>query len=54
MNTALHNIIKLSPVNMEARQKLEFRAGDMVRVWVKVLEDAVKKKYRLQIGRAHV
>ena len=48
MNTALHNIIKLSPVNMEARQKLEFRAGDMVRVWVKVLEDAAKKKYRLQ------
>ncbi len=41
-------MIKLSPVNMEARQKLEFRAGDTVRVWVKVLEDAEKKKYRLQ------
>lgn len=48
MNTTLHSIIKLSPVNMEARQKLEFRAGDTVRVWVKVLEDAEKKKYRLQ------
>ena len=33
---------------MEARKKLEFRAGDTVRVWVKVLEDAEKKKYRLQ------
>ena len=41
-------MIKLSPVNMDARQKLEFRAGDTVRVWVKVLEDAEKKKYRLQ------
>ncbi len=41
-------MIKLSPVNMEARQKLEFRAGDTVRVWVKVLEDAEKNKYRLQ------
>ena len=48
MNTTLHSMIKLSPVNMEARQKLEFRAGDTVRVWVKVLEDAEKKKYRLQ------
>ncbi len=48
MNTTLHNIIKLSPINMEARKKLEFRAGDTVRVWVKVLEDAAKKKYRLQ------
>ncbi len=48
MNTALHSMIKLSPVNMEARKKLEFRAGDTVRVWVKVLEDAEKKKFRLQ------
>lgn len=48
MNSTLHSMIKLSPVNMEARKKLEFRAGDTVRVWVKVLEDAEKKKYRLQ------
>jgi large subunit ribosomal protein L19 len=48
MNSALHSIFKLSPVNMEARKKLEFRTGDVVRVWVKVLEDAEKKKYRLQ------
>ena len=26
----------------------DFRSGDTVRVWVKVLEDAAKKKYRLQ------
>ena len=48
MNTALLSKLKLSPVNVEARRKLEFRAGDTVRVWVKVLEDAEKKKYRLQ------
>lgn len=41
-------MIKLSPVNMEARKKLAFSAGDTVRVWVKVLEDAEKKKFRLQ------
>lgn len=33
---------------MKARKSLEFSAGDTVRVWVKVLEDAEKKKYRLQ------
>lgn len=48
MNTELLSKIKLSPVNIEARKKLEFRAGDTVRVWVRVLEDAEKKKYRLQ------
>jgi len=48
MNTVLLSKLKLSPVNVEARRKLEFRAGDTVRVWVKVLEDAEKKKYRLQ------
>ena len=48
MNTELLNKIKLSPINLEARKKLEFRTGDTVRVWVKVLEDAGKKKYRLQ------
>jgi large subunit ribosomal protein L19 len=48
MNSALAKNFKLSPVNVEARQKLEFRAGDTVRVWVKVLEDAAKQKYRLQ------
>ena len=36
------------PVNLDARRKVEFRAGDTVRVWVRVLEDAEKKKYRLQ------
>ncbi len=48
MNTALHSKFTLSPVNMKARKSLEFSAGDTVRVWVKVLEDAEKKKYRLQ------
>ena len=48
MNTALVKNFKLSPVNMAARKSLEFRTGDTVRVWVKVLEDAEKKKFRLQ------
>ncbi len=48
MNTGLVKNIKLSPVNMEARKSLPFHAGDTVRVWVRVLEDAVKQKYRLQ------
>ena len=48
MNTELINKFKLSPVDMDARKKLEIRTGDTVRVWVKVLEDAAKKKFRLQ------
>ncbi len=48
MNTELIGKFTLSPVDAEARRGLEFRTGDTVRVWVKVLEDAVKKKYRLQ------
>lgn len=35
----------VSPVNMEARQKLGIRAGDTVRVWQKIEE---KGKFRLQ------
>jgi large subunit ribosomal protein L19 len=48
MNTELLGKLKLSPVDAESRRGLEFRTGDTVRVWVKVLEDAEKKKYRLQ------
>lgn len=48
MNTALLAKMTLSPVKAEARRTLQFGAGDTVRVWVKVLEDAEKKKYRLQ------
>ncbi|HEY9585854.1 MAG TPA: 50S ribosomal protein L19 [Candidatus Paceibacterota bacterium] len=48
MNSTLLAKMKLSPVNLAARRKLEFRSGDMVRVFVRVLEDAEKKKYRLQ------
>ena len=48
MNSTLHTKFTLSPVDVGSRQKLEFRTGDTVRVWVKVLEDAEKKKYRLQ------
>ena len=48
MNSVLLAKVKLTPVQTEARKKLEFSAGDTVRVWVRVLEDAEKKKYRLQ------
>jgi large subunit ribosomal protein L19 len=35
----------LSPVNLEERSELDFRAGDTVRVWLKIQE---KGKVRLQ------
>ena len=31
--------IKFSPVDIEARRKLDFRAGDTVRVWSKIPEE---------------
>ena len=40
-----HNI-KLSPVDMDARKKLDFKAGDTVRVWSKIIDE--KGKSRLQ------
>ena len=36
--------IKYSPVDMEARQKLDFKAGDTVNVWSKILEEKTEKK----------
>jgi large subunit ribosomal protein L19 len=38
--------IKFSPVDIEERKKLDFRAGDTVRVWSKIPEE--KGKFRLQ------
>jgi len=40
------NKAKLSPVDIDAREKLDFRAGDTMRVWSKVLDE--KGKTRLQ------
>jgi len=37
---------KLSPVDVAAREKLNFNAGDTVRVWSKILDE--KGKQRLQ------
>jgi len=37
---------KLSPVDIEVRKKLDFRTGDTIRVWSKILDE--KGKYRLQ------
>ena len=36
--------IKFSPVDMEARRKLDFKAGDTVSVWSKILEEKTEKK----------
>jgi len=38
--------IKFSPVDIEARKKLDFKAGDTVKVWSKIPEE--KGKFRLQ------
>ncbi len=38
--------IQLSPVDIEARSKIDFNAGDTVRVWSKILDE--KGKIRLQ------
>jgi len=40
------NKIKFSPVDIEARQKIDFKAGDTVNVWSKIPEE--KGKFRLQ------
>ncbi len=45
--------IKFSPVDIEARKKLDFNAGDTVRVWSKIPEEKAAKKgetgkFRLQ------
>lgn len=40
--------IKFSPVDMEARKKLEFSSGDTVRVWTKIVDEKDKTKFRLQ------
>ena len=60
------NKTKLSGVDIEARKKLDFRAGDTIRVWGKIAEEKLDKKgksqgvkYRLQsfegivLGRKH-
>jgi len=36
--------IKFSPVDIEARKKLDFRAGDTVSVWSKIAEEKVSAK----------
>jgi len=38
--------IKFSPVDIEARAKLDFRAGDTIRVWSKIKDE--KGKFRTQ------
>jgi large subunit ribosomal protein L19 len=42
----LINKIKFSPVDIEVRKKLDFRAGDTIRVWSKIKDE--KGKFRTQ------
>lgn len=44
--------IKFSPVDIEARKKLNFNAGDTVNVWSKILEEKVEKKGEKKKGDA--
>ncbi len=53
---SVNSKIKFSPVDIDARKKLDFKAGDTVRVWSKIAEEKAGKKkgekstikYRLQ------
>jgi large subunit ribosomal protein L19 len=40
----LANKIKFSPVDIEARRALDFKAGDTVRVWSKIAEEKISTK----------
>jgi len=45
--------VKFSPVDIEARKKLNFQAGDTVRIWSRILEEKASakggaSKFRLQ------
>ena len=44
--------IKFSPVDMEARRALNFKAGDTINVWSKILEEKVEKKGEKKKGDA--
>ncbi|MEI8175118.1 MAG: 50S ribosomal protein L19 [bacterium] len=44
--------IKFSPVDMEARKALSFKAGDTINVWSKILEEKVEKKGEKKKGDA--
>ena len=44
--------IKFSPVDMEARAKLDFKSGDTVNVWAKILEEKTEKKGEKKKGDA--
>jgi len=44
MKGDLMSKIKFSPVDIEARAKLDFRAGDTIRVWSKIAEEKLSTK----------
>lgn len=44
MNTAKIDNIKLTPVDIEARKKLDFKSGDTIRVWSKIKDEKAATK----------
>ncbi len=46
MSASKASTIKFSPVDIEARKALDFRAGDTIRVWSKIKDE--KGKFRTQ------
>lgn len=53
MNSKTSNI-KFSPVDMKSRQELNFKAGDTVNVWSKILEEKTEKKGDKKKGKGEV
>ncbi|MEI7709544.1 MAG: 50S ribosomal protein L19 [bacterium] len=51
MNAKTSNI-KFSPVDMQARKAMHFKAGDTVNVWSKILEEKTEKKGEKKKGDA--
>lgn len=43
--------IKLTPVDVDSRKKLDFKAGDTVRVWSKIWEEKIGKKGKGEAGK---
>ncbi|MBI3305547.1 50S ribosomal protein L19 [Candidatus Nomurabacteria bacterium] len=50
--TVITSNIKWSPVDMEARKRLDFKAGDTIIVWSKILEEKAADKKDAKKGEA--
>jgi len=45
------NTMKFSPVDLDARKKLDFKAGDTIRVWSKIAEEKSNTKANKKIEK---